>query len=80
VTRIASDSKAAGRYENGISRTNWDSKEGLRQQISNIRPEDSNMGYRHVIVSQSVAYGTVRRVDDKENLLEERNSVERVWE
>jgi len=38
------------------------------------------MGYGHVAVSQSVAYGTVRRVDDEGNLVEELNIVERVWE
>jgi len=36
VTCVACDIKAAGRYENGISRVNWNSKEGLRQTISNI--------------------------------------------
>jgi len=36
VTCEACGIKAAGRYENGISRVNWKSKEGLRQTISNI--------------------------------------------
>ena len=38
------------------------------------------MGYGYITVSQSVAYGTVRRVYDEGNLVEELNSVERVWE
>jgi hypothetical protein len=38
------------------------------------------MSYGHVTVSQSVAYGTVWRVDDEGNLAEELNSVEQVWD
>ena len=47
VTCVAYAIKAAGRYENGILRANWNSKESLRQQISNIE------------VQQTVSWGMV---------------------
>jgi hypothetical protein len=35
ATRVTSDIKAAGRYKKGISRTQWNRKEGSRRPMGN---------------------------------------------